>query len=90
MWKNLLAQRGITVARASLSTFLRRRWRRRVERHEAAERGKSKPRNQRWIDFLRSTTVAARIASSADAHERSDATSPTFSFRLWMFERSKA
>ena len=46
-----------TVPRASLSTFLRHRWRRRVDRHEAAEHGSSKPRNQRWIDFLRSTSL---------------------------------
>ena len=44
-----------TVARPSLSTFLRRRWRRRVDRYGAADRGRSKPCNQRWIDFLRST-----------------------------------
>ena len=30
----------------------------RVDRHEAAEHGSSKPRNQRWIDFLRSTAGA--------------------------------
>ena len=28
-------------------------------RHEAAKHGRSKPRNQRWIDFLRSTMVPA-------------------------------
>ena len=28
------------------------RWRRRVERREAVDHGKSRPRNQRWIDFL--------------------------------------
>ena len=27
-------------------------------RHEAAKHGRSKPRNQRWIDFLRSTGVS--------------------------------
>ena len=31
------------------------RWRRRVDRHEAVEHGRSKTRNQPWIDFLRST-----------------------------------
>ncbi len=30
-----------TVARASLSKFLRRRWRRRADRHEAVEQGRS-------------------------------------------------
>ena len=35
--------------------FLRRPWRRRVDRHEAAKHGGSKPRNQHWIDLLRST-----------------------------------
>ena len=45
-----------TVARTSLSTFIRRRWHRQVDRYGAADCGRPKPRNQRWIDFLRSTT----------------------------------
>ena len=31
-------------------------WRRRIDRYGAADRGRSKPCNQRWIDSLRSTT----------------------------------
>ena len=40
-----------TVARASLSTFIRRRLHHRVDRYGPADRGRSKRRNQRWIDF---------------------------------------
>ena len=39
----------------SLSTFIRHRWHRRVDRYGETDRGGSKPRNQRWIDFWRST-----------------------------------
>ena len=40
-----------------------RRWRRRVDQHEAAKHGRSKPRNQCWIDFLRSTRAGPDFVS---------------------------
>ena len=45
------------LARGILSKFIRRRWRCRVDRREATDHGGYKPRNQRWIDFLRSTAL---------------------------------
>ena len=55
-----------TVARTSLSTFIRRRWHRRADRYGAADCGRSKRRNQRWINFLRSTGVRG----SSSTHRR--------------------
>ena len=36
-----------------------------VDRHEAAEHGRSKPRNQRRIDFLRSTAMMGKLPFTA-------------------------
>ena len=35
-----------------------------VDRREAADHGRSNPRNQRWIDFLRSTVLMTEDSSS--------------------------
>ena len=51
--------------RASLSTFLRRRSRRRVDRQEGTERGSSKPRNQRWIVFFCGAQLSGYASSTA-------------------------
>ena len=69
-----------TVARASPSTFLRHRWRRRVDQHEAAEHVRSKPSNQRPAPS--STTCGCSNAcghsiSSCLATKSSSSTSPS-------------
>ena len=48
-----------------------------VDQHEAAEHGSSKPRNQRWIDFLRSTPPCAMLS------ECYRTTFPTASTSCW-------
>ena len=41
-------------------------------RHEAAKHGRSKPCNQRWIDFLRSTGVCHTVRRVLDEIDRGD------------------
>ena len=44
--------------------------RKKEDRPEAADRSKSKARNQRWMDFLRSTTGCAFYLFIRRAHPR--------------------
>ena len=54
-WPRKHPKNGFTHRVDVATTFIRRGWCRWVDRHEAVDHGRPKPRNQRQIDFLRST-----------------------------------
>ena len=61
----------------------RKRWRR-----ETAEHGRSKPRNQRWIDFLQSTGQAAVSLNAGKRHRRNPPTGVSKMLDFLGFERA--
>ena len=69
-WPFLIFHRGgLRIKVINNTTFLRRRWRRRVDRHEAAKHGSSKPRNQHRVGFLRSTGSSTSVQRAGSCRQ---------------------